>query len=233
MARINKNNISFIISGLIICVLLTLIVVDKGKYFLALSFGCLIFSMLPFYFNFENKKIKAREVIFIAVLAAIASVSRIPFAPLPSVQPVSFIVIVSALVLGPESGFIVGATAAIVSNIFLGQGPWTPWQMFGWGVMGITAGLIRNKKWAKNKYLLCAFGFVWGFLFGWIMNMWYVAAYVNPLSLKTIIAAYVASFYFDLMHALSNVFFIFFFYDSWYRIIDRFKEKYGILNEID
>ncbi|MGF7437541.1 ECF transporter S component [Lentilactobacillus senioris] len=229
MVRVGKNNISFIISGLIICSLLMLMVVNKGKYFLTLSFGCLIFSMFPFYLNFEKKKIKAREVIFIAVLSAIAAVSRIPFAPLPSVQPVSFIVIVSALVLGPESGFIVGATSAIVSNIFLGQGPWTPWQMFCWGLMGITAGLIRNRKWAKNKYFLCAFGFIWGFLFGWIMNMWYVVAYISPINLKSVMAAYVASFYFDLMHALSNVFFIYFFYSSWYRIIDRFKKKYGIL----
>lgn len=62
------------------------------------------------------------------------------------------------------------------------------------------------------------------------MNLWYFIAYVNPLSLKTFIAAYIASFYFDLAHALSNVFFIYCFYQSWYRIIQRFKIKYGLLN---
>lgn len=81
----------------------------------------------------KNVKIRAREIVMIAVLATIAAVSRVPFAPLPSVQPTSFVVIVAALVLGPEAGFMIGSTAALVSNFFLGQGPWTPWQMFCWG----------------------------------------------------------------------------------------------------
>jgi energy-coupling factor transport system substrate-specific component len=210
-------------------IFLLFIVTLQGQHFLLFSLICLVASMLPFYWRFETRDIRAREIIFIAVLAAIAAVSRVPFAPLPSVQPTSFVIIVSALVLGPESGFIVGSTAAIVSNMFLGQGPWTPWQMFCWGMMGVTAGLIGRYKWAQNKYWLCVCGFVWGFLFGWIMNLWYVVAYVNPLTVKTFIAAYVASFYFDLAHALSNVFFLFLFYESWSRIIKRFKIKYGLL----
>lgn len=219
----------FGVAFLMMAIFLLLIVALKGQHFLIFSFSCLVASMLPFYWRFETRDIRAREIIFIAVLAAIAAVTRVPFAPLPSVQPTSFVIIVSALVLGPESGFIVGSTAAIVSNMFLGQGPWTPWQMFCWGMMGVTAGLIGRYQWAQNKYLLCILGFVWGFIFGWTMNLWYFVAYVNPLTIKTFIAAYLASFYFDLAHALSNVFFIFFFYQSWYRIISRFKVKYGLL----
>ena len=222
---------SFGLAFLIMAVFLLFIVTLQGQHYLLFSFICLVTSMLPFYWRFETRDIRAREIIFIAVLAAIAAVSRVPFAPLPSVQPTSFVIIVAALVLGPESGFIVGSTAAIVSNMFLGQGPWTPWQMFCWGMMGVTAGLIGRYQWAQNKYWLCVFGFVWGFLFGWIMNLWYVVAYVNPLTVKTFIAAYVASFYFDLAHALSNVFFLNYCYASWSRIIKRFKIKYGLLAE--
>lgn len=230
MKSILKNSwSSFGLAFIIMAIFLLFIVTLQGQHFLLFSLICLVASMLPFYWRFETRYIRAREIIFIAVLAAIAAVSRVPFAPLPSVQPTSFVIIVSALVLGPESGFIVGSTAAIVSNMFLGQGPWTPWQMFCWGMMGVTAGLIGRYKWAQNKYWLCVFGFVWGFLFGWIMNLWYVVAYVNPLTVKTFIAAYVASFYFDLAHALSNVFFLFLFYESWSRIIKRFKIKYGLL----
>lgn len=231
MKRVDwQNNLVFGIAFCIIAVLLGLIIRLQGRYFLALSFICLVVSMLPFYWRFEKRQIRAREIVMIAVLATIAAVSRVPFAPLPSVQPTSFVVIVAALVLGPEAGFMIGSTAALVSNFFLGQGPWTPWQMFCWGMMGVTAGLISRFDWARNKYWLCLFGFIWGFIFGWVMNLWYFIAYVNPLSFKTFIAAYIASFYFDLAHALSNVFFIYCFYQSWYRIINRFKIKYGLLD---
>ena len=113
--------------------------------------------MLPFYIRFERKAFVSREIVLVAVLAAIAAVSRVPFSILPSVQPTSFVIIVSAIVFGSETGFMIGATAAIVSNIFLGQGPWTPWQMFSWGMIGFIAGLLRNtflmkKLWGRLLY---------------------------------------------------------------------------------
>lgn len=74
--------------------------------------------MLPFYIRFERKAFVSREIVLVAVLAAIAAVSRVPFSILPSVQPTSFVIIVSAIVFGSETGFMIGATAAIVSNIF-------------------------------------------------------------------------------------------------------------------
>ena len=73
--------------------------------------------MLPFYIRFERKAFVSREIVLVAVLAAIAAVSRVPFSILPSVQP-TFVIIVSAIVFGSETGFMIGATAAIVSNIF-------------------------------------------------------------------------------------------------------------------
>ena len=99
--------------------------------------------MLPFYIRFERKAFVSREIVLVAVLAAIAAVSRVPFSILPSVQPTSFVIIVSAIVFGSETGFMIGATAESYL-IFLGQGPWTPWQMFSWGMIGFIAGLLRN-----------------------------------------------------------------------------------------
>ena len=96
--------------------------------------------MLPFYIRFERKAFVSREIVLVAVLAAIAAVSRVPFSILPSVQPTSFVIIVSAIVFGSETGFMIGATAAIVSNIL---DKWTPWQMFSWGMIGFIAGLLR------------------------------------------------------------------------------------------
>lgn len=202
----------------------------KGQHYLLLSFLMLAATMIPLYANFERKKVTSREIVFLAVLGAIAAVSRVPFAMIPSVQPTTFVIIVASMVLGKESGFILGATAALVSNLFLGQGPWTPWQMFAWGLVGFSAGLFKDSLLLREMWSRLVFGFVWGFLFGWIMNLWYVLAYIQPLNGFTFLQAYAASFYFDLAHGVSNVFFIWLFSPSWLRIIRRFQKKYGLLD---
>ncbi len=106
-------------------------------------------SIVPFFLRYESRSLQAREIVLVAVLSAIAAVGRVPFAALPSVQPTSFVIIVSALVFGSETGFMVGAVAALVSNMFLGQGPWT-WQMFSWGMIGWTAGMLYQRGWLKK-----------------------------------------------------------------------------------
>jgi len=197
--------------------------------YLLLSFVMIGCVMLPFFARFEIRNIAGREVVILAMLAAIAAISRVPFAGLPSVQPTSFVIIMAGLVFGAESGFIVGAVAAIVSNFFLGQGPWTPWQMYAWGMMGMSAGLLRNTWWMSKLWGKVIFGFIWGYVFGWFMNMWIIVGNLESLTWQFFAGIYVASIYFDLAHALSNVFFIIIFGASWIKILERFKKKYGIL----
>lgn len=215
------------IAVMILC-LIWITYFNGDRHYLLLSMICLVVSMLPFYWHFEARDSEAREVVFIAVLATIAALGRVAMAAVPDVKPTSFVVIMTGLVLGKEDGFLVGSTAAIVSNIFLGQGPWTPWQMFCWGMMGVLAGMIRRFDWAHNRHVLAVFGLLCGFLFGWVMDLWYALVYVQPLTIKTFIAAYVASFYFDLAHGITTAVLLWLFYDSWYRIITRFKYKYGL-----
>ncbi|MBG9580271.1 membrane protein, partial [Bacillus thuringiensis] len=150
---------------------------------------------------------------------------------LPSVQPTSFVIIVSAIVFGSETGFMIGATAAIVSNIFLGQGPWTPWQMFSWGMIGFIAGLLRNTFLMKKLWGRLLYGLFVGFLFGWIMNLWGLLGFIREATWEAVVSYYIASFYFDLSHAISNVIFLLLFSTSWITILTRFKKKYGILDK--
>ncbi|WP_042143522.1 ECF transporter S component [Paucisalibacillus sp. EB02] len=197
------------------------------QHYLVLSVAIIGMISLLFFKRFERKKVKAREIVILAMLAAIAAIARVPFAGLPSIQPTSFVIITVGLVFGAESGFLVGAVAAIVSNIFLGQGPWTPWQMFAWGTMGLSAGLLRpllGKIWIQ-----CIFGFVWGFLFGWIMNLWIIVSNMENFSWEVFIGVYASSFSHDLSHAICNVIFIALFSKRWVKILDRFKRKYGLL----
>ncbi|AIQ11518.1 ECF transporter S component [Paenibacillus durus] len=201
----------------------------KDRHYLLLSLVLLCAALLPIFLRLERRKLEPRELVLLAVLAAIAAVSRIPFAALPSVKPVSAIVILSAYVFGAEAGFLIGAVAALVSNLYFGQGPWTPWQMFAWGMVGLTAGWLRNTRWMRTRPGLLLFGFVWGFLFGWIMNIWHLIGLPDAFSLGLVATVYGASFYFDLAHALSNVVFLSILAGGWIKVLERFRKKYGLL----
>lgn len=217
---------AFVVLGLLF---ISVLLFDDKPYMIVCT-AIMGLTIIPLFARFELKNIQSKEIVLLAVLAAIAAISRVPFAPLPSVQPTTFVIIVSAMVLGPEAGFIIGASAAIVSNIFLGQGPWTPWQMYAWGMSGMIAGLLRHTSFMKSRLGLSTYGFIVGFLFGWFMNLWFILGFLGDFTWKTFVSAYVASFYFDLAHALSNVFFLYLFSSSWIHILNRFKRKYAILD---
>jgi hypothetical protein len=106
----------------------------------------LLVSAIPFLLVFDKRRPQARELVPIAVMAAIAVVGRTVFEiiPLPSFKPCSAIIIITAVAFGPEAGFLTGALTAFVSNFIFGQGPWTPWQMFTWGLVGFLAGILQN-----------------------------------------------------------------------------------------
>src|SRR5436305_6674211 len=91
---------------------------------------------------FERTRPSARVVSLVATLAALAVVGRIAFAPFPNVKPTTDIVLFAGLAIGVAPGFAVGAITALASNVFFGQGPWTPWQMLAWGLVGVAGGLI-------------------------------------------------------------------------------------------
>jgi len=196
------------------------------------SIGIIIVVSLLFLIRFENRRIEPRELVLLAVLASIAAVVRIPFASIPSVQPTTFVIMMSGLVFGAESGLIIGSVAALASNMILGQGPWTPWQMLAWGLVGWSAGLLQRTRFLNNPWGKIIFGALWGFLFGWIMNLWGLIAFTqqgSAISLETLILYFGASALFDSFHALSNVIFLLIFGNIWVKNLSRFKRKYGLL----
>lgn len=185
----------------------------------------LLASLVIFFVSFERSAVSSREVGVIAVLAALAAVCRVPFAPLPGVQPTTFLVIVTGYVFGARSGFMVGAVAALVSNFFLGQGPWTPFQMLFWGFVGASAGLLGEFLPKASRALMVTFGIAWGYLFGWLMNLFFVVFFIKPLTWKAVFLAYAASFPFDTLHALGNVCFYLLLGPQVIKVLKRFQEK--------
>lgn len=202
---------------------------DRRYYFVSLLL--ITYSLLPFFFVFENRKPQARELVVIAVLVALAVAGRGAFFMLPQFKPVLAIVIISALAFGAEAGFLVGALTAFVSNFFFGQGPWTPWQMFAMGIIGFLAGILFQKGFLSRKTLpLCIFGALATFLiYGGIMNPSSVLMFTSRLTWESLIAAYISGFWFDLVHAVSTVFFLYLLADPMLDKLERIKIKYGLL----
>lgn len=196
-----------------------------------LSVILVILAMVPFFLSFERRRPEARELVVIAVMAGIAALGRVAFAPIPNFKPTSAIVIITAMTFGPEAGFLTGAVAALASNLFFGQGPWTPWQMFCWGMIGLIAGMLKNAGWLKNKWSLAAFGFLTGFGFGWVMNIWHVIGFIKPITYQAVIAAYISSFWFDFTHALSTLIFLVILAKPWIKKLERIKTKFGVMDE--
>jgi energy-coupling factor transport system substrate-specific component len=177
------------------------------------------------FYRFEKSRLSSKEIALIAALAAIAALGRIPFGALPSLQPTTFIVIVSGYVFGPAPGFFVGAAAAFVSNIFLGHGPWTVWQMLAWGICGGSAGVLGIVRPATSRGSMLVFAALWGYLFGWIMNLWYWISFVYPLSFSSWLAVNSVSFPFDTLHAAGNVGFVLVLWNGFVKTLCFFKKR--------
>ncbi len=145
----------------------------------------------------------AKELTLIATLGAAAAAGRVLFAAIPGVQPVTVITVVAGAALGARSGFAVGAVAAFVSNFFLGQGVWTPWQMLAWGACGVAGAAAAPLL--QRRYALAAFCFVLGLGFSAFMDVWNWLAFYDEHSWQTFAAVHARGLPFDLSHAIGNV----------------------------
>lgn len=114
--------------------------------YMIISLLVVVYTMVPFFMIFEKRRPKAREIVLIAMMTAITVAAHMFFHVTVPIQIGTTLVIVAGISMGPEAGFLVGALARFVCNFYMSQGPWTPWQMFCWGLLGFIAGLIFNKE---------------------------------------------------------------------------------------
>lgn len=202
---------------------------DRKCYFISLLI--VIYTMIPFFMVFEKRKPQARELIIISVLSAIAVAGRAAFFMLPQFKPVVAIVIIAGVCFGAESGFLVGAISGFVSNFFFGQGPWTPWQMFGFGIIGFLAGILFKKgRLKKNRIALCIYGgLATFFIYGILLNTASVFMMYSKFSIEVFIACIISGIPFDAVHAVSTVFFLFVISQPMIEKLERIKIKYGLI----
>ncbi len=202
-----------------------------GRRYYVTSLLIIAETMLPFALVFESRRPQARELVIMSVLCAIGVAGRTAFYMLPYVSPVLAVVIISAVAFGGETGFLVGAMIAFVSNFFFGQGPWTPWQMFGMGIIGFLAGILHRKGLlGRGRLSLCIFGGIASvIIYGGILNPASVIMYYNTVNWSMILAAYVTGLPVDLIHGASTVIFLWLFSGPMLEKLDRVKLKYGLM----
>lgn len=235
---VEKNSKRTILTFLLICLIIPLTIYfgiyffGERKYFF-ISLLVMIETIIPFCMAFEGRKPKARELVIISVLCALAVAGRAAFFMLPQFKPVIAIIIVSGLCFGGETGFLVGTTTGFVSNFFFGQGPWTMWQMFVFGIIGFLSGIFFKNGFIKvTKMSLTIFGFVITLvIYGGIMNPASVIMWQSKITSEMIISSYIAGLPFDMIHALSTALFLWIVSKPMIEKLERIKKKYGLIEK--
>jgi len=191
------------------------------------------FSMIPFFAGFEKRKPQAREIVTLAVLCAIAVASRAAFIMLPSFKPMAGIIIITAMAFGSQAGFLTGAVSAFVSNFIFGQGPWTPWQMFAFGIVGFLAGILAEKGVlkAERRISVTVFGgFAVMLIIGPLLDtctLFTMSSMINTTSAMTV---YMAGVPFNAVHAVSVMLTLFLLTKPMMEKLTRLKVKYGLMD---
>lgn len=190
--------------------------------------------LVLFFANYEHSRPALRQIMPTLVLAALAAAGRILFAPVPDFKPVSAIAFIAGATLGCRAGFLVGALAALTSNFFFGQGMWTPWQMYAWGLVGYLGGVMARTgafvrpDGSPRRLALAAAGLFSGFLYGAVINAYDVLAFVKPLTWEGAALRVAASLPFDAMHGVATAVFLLVLYVPWTRRIDRVVHKFDL-----
>ena len=197
-------------------------VFDEKKH-LYVSFAVAVLSLVLFYTGFERKKTGTRRMVIVAVMIALSGVGRF----IPLFKPVTAITVITAIWLGGESGFLVGSLSALLFNFYFGQGPWTPFQMLAWGMIGLVAGFLAEPL-KKSRIALTLYGVAAGIAYSFIMDVWTVLGHYGTFSKDLYLAALVTAIPYTVTYAVSNFVFLWFMAKPFGEKLSRIKIKYGV-----
>lgn len=201
--------------------------VFRDKQYAFVSLAVAVLACGAFFLSFERRETGPIRLVLLAVMTALSVAGRLLFAVLPGFKPVTAMVVLTAMYFGGEAGFLTGALTAVLSNFYFGQGPWTPFQMVTWGLLGFVAGLLRNRLKA-SRLLLALYGAVAGVAFSLLMDVWTAVWIDGTLTLSRYLAAVATSGGYMLLYALSNVIFLLLLRKPMGEILGRIQKKYGI-----
>ena len=221
-----KLSIALLLLSVPICILLGFTVFSDKSY-AYLSMLIVVFALAALFISFEKKDNSARQLIVISVMCVLSIAGRLVFAVIPAFKPVTAIIILLSMYFGGEAGFICGAVTALISNFYFGQGPWTPYQMLAWGLVGLFAGLLAPLL-RKNLIITCIYGALAGVVFSLIMDIQTAMWYTNEFDFAVYATKIASSLPFTIIYAVSNVIFLLLLTKPIGKKIERLKIKYGI-----
>ncbi len=190
------------------------------------SFAGLVVVLIVGIAWYERTRPSARTVALVAALAALAVASRVALAPVPNVVGTTDVALITGYALGGPAGFAVGALAAPVSNLWLGQGPWTIWQMGAWGLAGIAgAGLAMVFGRSLGRFGLAVACALMAFAYGAILDLSLMVTYGGEQSLDRFLAISARGLPFNAIHAAGNFTIAFAAGPALVAIIGRYRDR--------
>lgn len=205
----------------------------NSNYYL-ISVVMILLAFVVFFFSYEKKKPQAREIVTLAVMSAIAVASRAAFAMIPFFKPMMGIVMITGMAFGPGAGFLTGAVTGFVSNFIFGQGPWTPWQMFAYGVGGAIAGLFYKKhimhEELKLQTALVGYALIQAVV-GPILDTCSVFTMGSTITPTYIITIYGSGLIPNAIHGLATFLTLFLLGKPMMEKLNRMKLKYGMMSD--
>ena len=198
-----------IFASILSIIILTLNSIINRRYNF-ISIILVFLSCLPFYFSYENRKPHTREVVVISIMVTLS---------------------ICGMVFGQEIGFLCGSLSAFASNIFFGQGPWTPFQMMALGLIGLVAGILNKNNWLENKVLLVCYGIICGIGYSLFMDIWTVLSLDQVFNIYRYIAVIVTAIPTMFVYIISNVVFLLILVPVLLKRFQRIKLKYGFIDQ--
>ncbi len=195
----------------------------REKSYIAAALVVTFLSFFLFALGFEKRKIGSRRLVLVGIFTALSVLGRF----IPVIKPVPALTIISGIFLGPEAGFLTGSMTAVLSNFFFGQGPWTPFQMLGWGLIGLFAGLL-SRPLKKHTFSRVLFALLSGLLYSFLMDIWTVLWAYRDFSADVYVAALISAIPYTLSYCISNALFMLLLYPYFQRKLERILRKYGI-----
>jgi energy-coupling factor transport system substrate-specific component len=193
------------------------------------SFVVLAVALAAGFAWYERARPSAKLLALVATLAALAALGRVAFAPIPSVKPTTDIVLLAGYVLGGAPGFVVGAVGALASNVFFGQGPFTPWQMAGWGAVGVFGALLARVFGRElGRWPLAVACALAGLAYGSFLDLHLWVLYSSHTWDEYLLVAG-RGVPFNIAHATGNVVFCLAFGPLLVRALERYRDRLEVI----
>lgn len=195
---------------------------DGRKYSLVAALVALL-SLLLFFSGYDRRATGSRRLVLGAVFIALAVIGRF----IPAIKPVTAITVIAGMYLGGETGFLVGSLTALISNIWFGQGPWTPLQMTALGLIGLFAGIFSEKL-KKSRVFLVIFAVLSAIFYSAFMDVWASSFVFGSLGAAEYLASLLSSLQFTIIYIVSNVLYLLLLVPAFGKKFERIRVKYGI-----